>query len=267
MKNIHLIPTDNPSRLYYNGTSYKDPNSTIAMDWFISSAGYKPQNIYITNDEEIKEENLTKEIYVIDIQNNNIGKLTSKNNFYKGASKLIEINWVNQQNIWNYNHIKEIILTTDTELIAGVQPIDDEFLEWFVKNPSCEYVDQRLVWDEEKLTSIYKIIYALSEPLQELERGIDITHVGEPKKETIEQAAKTYRNTIPNSTYGDELGFIDGAKWQQEQDKNKFSEEEVMNILINSLHSVELKDNKDYSKIYNGMKDWFEQYKKKQNEK
>jgi hypothetical protein len=55
MKNIHVIPTDKPSRLYYNGTSYKDPNSTIAMDWFISSALYKPQNIYITSDEEIKE--------------------------------------------------------------------------------------------------------------------------------------------------------------------------------------------------------------------
>ena len=60
-----------------------------------------------------------------------------------------------------------IILTTDQDLIAdGIQSIDDEFLEWFVKNPSCEYVDQRLVWNEERLTSIYKIIYALSEPLK-----------------------------------------------------------------------------------------------------
>jgi hypothetical protein len=37
---------------------------------------------------------------------------------------------------------KEILLSTDTELQKdGVQAIDDEFLEWFVKNPSCESVE------------------------------------------------------------------------------------------------------------------------------
>ena len=36
---------------------------------------------------------------------------------------------------------KKIILTTDQDLIKdGVQAIDDEFLEWFVKNSSCEVV-------------------------------------------------------------------------------------------------------------------------------
>jgi hypothetical protein len=38
-------------------------------------------------------------------------------------------------------HFK-IILTTDQELIKdGVQVIDDEFLKWFVKNPSCEDIE------------------------------------------------------------------------------------------------------------------------------
>jgi len=37
---------------------------------------------------------------------------------------------------------KKIILTTDEDLIKnGVQAIDDTFLEWFVKNPSCECVE------------------------------------------------------------------------------------------------------------------------------
>ena len=37
---------------------------------------------------------------------------------------------------------KEILLSTDTELQKdGVQSIDDTFLEWFVKNPSCEFVE------------------------------------------------------------------------------------------------------------------------------
>jgi hypothetical protein len=37
---------------------------------------------------------------------------------------------------------EKIILTTDQDLIKdGVQAIDDEFLEWFVMNPSCERVE------------------------------------------------------------------------------------------------------------------------------
>jgi hypothetical protein len=43
----------------------------------------------------------------------------------------------------NYKGCKKIILTTDGDLIKdGIQVIDDdEFLEWFVKNPSCERVE------------------------------------------------------------------------------------------------------------------------------
>ena len=37
-----------------------------------------------------------------------------------------------------------------------------------------------------------------------------------------------------------------------------YSEEEVMN----ALHSVELKYNRDFTKIYEGMKEWFKQFKK-----
>jgi hypothetical protein len=77
-------------------------------------------------------------------------------------------------------------------------------------------------------------------------------------KETLEEAAKTYRKTIPNSTYGDELGFIDGAKWQQEQDKNKYSEEDMKLAFeagIRKSHSY-----KTHSECW---KEWFEQYKNK----
>jgi hypothetical protein len=46
---------------------------------------------------------------------------------------------------WEQKDLKtnlKIILTTDPNLIKeGVQAIDDEFLEWFVKNPSCEEVE------------------------------------------------------------------------------------------------------------------------------
>ena len=39
------------------------------------------------------------------------------------------------------NKVGNIILTTNKSLINdGIQAIDDEFLQWFVKNPSCEEV-------------------------------------------------------------------------------------------------------------------------------
>ena len=40
---------------------------------------------------------------------------------------------------YHYKGFKKIILTTDGDLIKdGVQAPDDEFLQWFVENPSCE---------------------------------------------------------------------------------------------------------------------------------
>ena len=140
-KNCWVIPTDKPSRLLW---SFEDKRYYSVKEEMIfkNQNELQNQNIYITSDEEIKEENLTEKIYVVDIQNGNIGKLTCKNRFFKGSSKLIEIEWKNKQNIWNYNHIKKIILTTDQDFIAyGVQSIDDEFLEWFCNNSSCEEVE------------------------------------------------------------------------------------------------------------------------------
>jgi hypothetical protein len=175
MKNIHLLPILQPSRLIkskINDTIVLEPINVTNDTRF-----WEYLNISITNDEEIKEENLTKSIYVIDVQNGNIGKLTCKNSFFKGSSKLIEIKWKNKQNIWNYNHIREIILTTDQDLIKdGVQAIDDDFLEWFVKNPSCEYIR---VKDIKTIPSLQlgrpngHLMYEIIIPKEEPKRKID----------------------------------------------------------------------------------------------
>jgi hypothetical protein len=77
------------------------------------------QNIYITSDEKIKEGD-----YWINLDNNKI----YHNVFFELAN--------------NAPSCKKIILTTDQDLIKnGVQAISDEFLQWFVKNPSCEEVE------------------------------------------------------------------------------------------------------------------------------
>jgi hypothetical protein len=92
------------------------------------------------------------------------------------------------------------------------------------------------------------------QPKQEKDYTALLQPVG-TKQETLEEASNNEDLYLlfPNES------FIAGAKWQKEQDKNKYSEEDI----INALHSVELKDKKDYSKIYNGMKEWFEKSKKK----
>ena len=91
----------------------------------------------------------------------------------------------------------------------------------------------------------------------------DCNPLEQPKQETLEEAAFNFTAGKSVKEICSRMDFIKGskfgAKWQQEQNKNLYSEEEV----INALHSVELRDNKDYSKIYSGMKEWFEKFKKK----
>jgi hypothetical protein len=113
MKNIHILPTDKPSRLY------QLKNDILRLDR-IFSKGTACKNIYITSDEEIKNGDWCVDIYKLKNNHKPIFRWSDK--FQVDA--------------------KKIILTTDQDLIKdGVQPIDDEFLEWFVKNPSCEEVE------------------------------------------------------------------------------------------------------------------------------
>ena len=78
-------------------------------------------NIYITSNEEIKE----GDWYLVS------GGVGLKMGVYKSDGNTAI-------NDWN----KKIVLTIDQNLIKdGVQSINDDFLQWFVKNPSCEEVE------------------------------------------------------------------------------------------------------------------------------
>jgi hypothetical protein len=115
MKNIHILPTSQPSRLHlaYNKNYYLSIEPFVQLD----TKNYKSFNIYITSDEEIKVNDA-----VIDLETNDI--------------------FISKGKMLCNDFIKKIILTTDQDLIKdGVQAIDDTFLEWFVKNPSCESVE------------------------------------------------------------------------------------------------------------------------------
>ena len=87
-------------------------------------------------------------------------------------------------------------------------------------------------------------------------------------KETLEEAAENYaidkQNENASKYYMALESFQEGAKWQQEQDKNKYSEEDLISLLefnykkeTNQLGTLR----KDYSQKI--VKEWFEQFKKK----
>ena len=149
---------------------------------------------------------------------------------------------------------KEILLSTDTELQKdGVQAIDDEFLEWFVKNPSCEEVE----------VLRYKNIGYRVYPL--------IIQKEESKQETLEEAASIFSKQFLDNGNNSEfeaqaayLGFIQCAKWQQEQDKNKYSEEDLREAFIEGYKQRAEKSDLIFdnaSRMY--AIDLFEQYKNK----
>jgi hypothetical protein len=289
MKNIHLIPTDKPSRLWTNNLKRR-----LELDEFPSQHPTNiAKNIYITSDEEIKEEDWCLDIF--------LQAIFQANSFMGIKTK---------------NTARKIILTDNQDLIKdGIQPIDDEFLEWFVKNPSCESVEvikdlfqvnqnNPVLKGSTALVKQHKIIIPQEEPKQdlekemfELEQELDIPssmrwHNSKPKQEIkledifndekkqgvkdlidankqeiIEEVAKSeafefsvdykpwetdldYREY---AEYGFEKGFIEGTKYQA---KGMYSEEiELINWLQQSLTA---------KKFYStDAEDLIEQFKKK----
>jgi len=135
MKNLFLLPTDKPSRLFKVSGELK---LTRNFDFY---NGSEYQNIYITNDEVIKEGDWIYDISSLDY-NPLIHKATNIDATHLSTKDSLHARGLicTARNL--KGRYKKIILTTDPELIKdGVQAIGDEFLEWFVKNPSCEFVE------------------------------------------------------------------------------------------------------------------------------
>jgi hypothetical protein len=210
MKNIHVLATDKPSRLYLSkeGFYFLLPN--------IKGNDVKFQHIYITSSEEIKE-----------------GDWHFKNDKMVTKSHIID------------DTCKKIILTTDQELINdGVQAIQDDFLEWFVNNPKCEQVevvkemympqsngkisDGKITHELSLNESLNTLpFYRMIIPKQQRVPVLKLTAfdgtiftsaatIEAPKQEpNLEEAAKEYDRK--STRWGAKDIFIDGAIWQQQQ--------------------------------------------------
>jgi hypothetical protein len=238
MKNIHILPTENSSRLQRFTDVDKIEFELASKDEFFN----KGMNIYITFDEEIKEGDWFYNIRSL------------KPEPFKACE-----NGYGYVNCSKYSHYrmecKKIILTTDQDLIKdGVQAIDDEFLEWFVKNPSCEKIEVNKSYSGIYYIKYpYKIIIPKEEPKQypiggyapgfysckcvnckieftgdkrafQCEPCAIKTTKEEPKQETLEEAVakKLYPLNdgfqVMDIDISEELqlAFLNGAKWQQE---------------------------------------------------
>jgi hypothetical protein len=251
MNNIHLLPTHKPSRLWTNNLRRK-----LELDEFPEQHPTNiAKHIYITSDEEIKEGDLI-------LPPSNI-PVRYDGQKYKGDEPL---------KCW-----KKIILTTDQDLINdGVQAIDDDFLEWFVMNPSCEFVEVDC-WNVRTKNKVvyepslkeYEIIIPQEEPKidsifneanDRFSETLDKLSDNSLKQETLEEAALKKAQL---SYYGDEVdayvrGSVFGAKWQAER---MYSEEDLKAAWIHGA----IRSPKEFKHL-NNFDVWFEQFKKNNND-
>jgi hypothetical protein len=186
MKNIHLIPTDKRTRLYFS-----DYGKGLNIASHPATLYHTGQHIYITNDEKPKQGEWS--LY--------------QNKIHKCIEDIIG------------DEFKKIILTTDQDLIKdGVIAIDDEFLEWFVKNPSCEEVEVfKDFFQVNQNNPVLKGSTALAESYK-----IIIPIEGTPQ-ETNEEASKriypdrTTPGWIDHWSATERRCFIEGAQWSQQE--------------------------------------------------
>lgn len=264
MKNIFILPTDKPSRLQYLKTrTLEDKISYILQlseNFKKNNSGLLSgqRNIYITSDEEPRLDEWGV--------NNKNGVLFK----CKGFVSTVETGR------WD----KKIILTTDQDLIKnGVQAIDDEFLEWFVKNPTCEFVETHIVklctncgqqycdnlqcrGYEDKKTYLISVPENTNKTTITYCKGHEIKTEEvvipkeEPKQETLEEFIdrtidESFEIQLASSKIEKYMKIA--AKWQEQR---MYSEKEVKEIA--------LKFHKEYAFTHATKWAWFfEQFKKK----
>ncbi len=270
-QNIFVLPTNGESRLHLanNKTIIKSLEPTGESDLYKSV----PIHIYITNNEDIKED--VYQWYIDSVLNEP---------YNSGGAQ-----YSSKQNV--------VLLTTDPKLIAdGVQEINDDFLNWFVNNSSCEYVEVKSfckygdncpsqgAYDKQSLCDIgYKIVIPQEEPKQEFK------YIGEckgnndngcfmdspahncgcftrvSKQETIEEAAINYSIYNEQTNKAIQEAVIFGAKWQAEK---SFTLDQIDKLFIGEKGGY-FDDFLDYRLGLQGnqpnkitFKEWFEQHKK-----
>ena len=214
-------------------------------------------NLYITSDEEIKEGDwvIFNELEIV------------KCTYSKNGEFLFSEALTSSSN-HHFSYFKKIILTTNQDLIKdGVQALDDEFINWFIKNQKREIpiITTTVNNKSHYTTNIGFKVPKIKEPKQdlekemfELEEQLDIPshlrwHNSKPKQETLEEFINSqpyYGSCTTEYLEGIEVG----AKWQQ---KSSYNEEELKSIL-----QFFIKDTRGDKPWIDADDEWFKQFKK-----
>lgn len=269
MKNIHFIQTETSlAKLQLD----RDYGTLTILDkpCIINGQDFVGANLYITSNEEIQIDEWCFEIY-------NRESTAVAPRFIDENNNTWWLRQINMNVSADDANCKKIILTTDPILIKDdVQALDDEFLNWFIKNQKREIpIITTTVNNESRYTTnIGFESWRKEEPQQVCENcKIEISKYGcacfpqaHPKQETLEEAAHKMLVDYGIKSMGQSIGvltvkklMVDMTKWQQEQDKNKFSEEDVKEAFYMGEKHVATE-----KKVYPQSPDfetWFKQFK------
>lgn len=237
-KNIHLIGTTEATRLHNTFNLLR-----LEKDYDFSPFNL---NVYVTKEDE-------------DIHDGDF--IITKD------GRLVEVSYLLSPDL---EGASKVVLTSDTELTRdGVQSTDDDFLKWMVSNPTRDKVIvTNLYGDFNPAKNVYQIIIPqeAAEPLEckDCNLGLDICTCLEDTldmdKESIEGCfLANIKYVLQFNNDAQAIRFMEKYFEAKKEQEGLHSE----NDIINAMHSVELKDNKNYSKIYDGMKKWFVESKNK----
>lgn len=198
MKNVYVLSTNKPSRLLYD----KEESCYLPLQDKLVVMDHQHlvenRHIYITtSDSEIKEGD-----WFISTKSNNLFKADSIE--YFKYYNLIED--FNKSFYLNSKNARKIVFTDDEDLINdGIQPVTDEFLEWFIKNPNCECVE--VGYGFIKLTETDNKGYWIS--IFNAEFNIQEE---EPKQETLEEVPANLESVLAKITHQNSLGL---SQWYE----------------------------------------------------
>lgn len=150
MKNIYIKPTPLPSKLYVR--------NDVTPPFYSNFQG-DAVNIYITSDEKI--ENGDWCISLCDDES------------YEEIYQCKDVSLIDKED-------KKIILTDNQDLIKdGVQAIDDDFIEWFIKNPCDEIFVNKIEgfdFQLDKYSYNYKIIIPKEDLGYTTKMGVEVSN-------------------------------------------------------------------------------------------
>lgn len=285
-KNVWVVSTKKPSRLlkntYFGGL-------VLTEDFFAEGiGGHYTRHIYITNSEKLKEGD-----YAI----NSNGYVIKINQLAEGELSFIPLEtdvYCNKGTWHKVKDYKKIILTTDYSLAPDVQKIDDDFLEFLVKNPSCEWVEvSELKFFNPDTNESGHCKWELDIPQEELKQEWDINtcrywdmEIGcerekcicenqEPKQESLEKVKAPIGkfiidNAVPTQGEdGNYYHYSEVCKLLKLQQKTMYSEEDMIAFAARCVGSFLSDRNNNVEQdlvtvIIDRNKKEFEQFKKKQ---